>query len=97
MISDITEGHIYKSPGNNPYQVDSIAAHGQHQELQMVVYTNLSDTSGFPIGKKLVLERHVFCNLFSDYNSGEYHEHNNAVSTSDDERPKSWLLSLLAK
>lgn len=97
MISDIVEGHIYKSPGNNPYQVDCIAAHGQHQELQMVVYTNLSDTSGFPIGKKLVLERHVFCGLFSCYESGEYYEHNNAVPILANEGPKSWLLSLLAK
>lgn len=95
MISDIVEGHIYKSPGNNPYKVDCIAAHGQHQELQMVVYTNLSDTSGFPIGKKLVLERHVFCGLFSEYESGEYYEHNN-VQTSVDERPKSIILLLLA-
>lgn len=95
MISDIIEGHIYRSPGNNPYQVDCIATHGQHQKLQMIVYTNLSDTSGFAIGKKLVLERHVFCDLFSCYESGEYHEHNKAVSASTDERPKSCILPLL--
>ena len=97
MISDITVGHIYKSPSDKPFIVDCIAAHGQDCSLPMVVYRNLEPTSDRPADSVWVIPESLFVMQFSEYESGEHREHNELVSSSGVKGVCSFFLSLLAK
>lgn len=95
MISDIIVGHIYKSPGDKPFIVDCIAAHGQDCSLPMVVYRNLEDTSDKPAGTVWVITESLFVMQFSEYESGEHHEHNSLAAAPVIKGIRSCILPLL--
>ncbi|QZE59265.1 hypothetical protein MPK66_gp021 [Erwinia phage pEa_SNUABM_2] len=95
MISDITVGRIYKSRGDKPFIVDCIAAHGQDCSLPMVIYRNLEDTSDKPAGTVWVITESLFVMQFSEYESGEYHEHNEHAPPSIIKGIRSCILPLL--
>lgn len=97
MISDITVGHIYKSPSDRPFIVDCIAAHGQDCSLPMVVYRNLEKTLDKPAGTVWVIPESLFTMQFSEYECGEHHEHNELISASGVKGVRSFFLSLLGE
>jgi len=80
MISDITVGHVYRSPSGLPFQVLAKAAHGQDCSVPMIVYQNLTATYDYPPGKVWVESESMFLKQFTEYDSGVYYDFNYAAT-----------------
>lgn len=66
MISEISDGGVYKSRTGIHFKVLYRAKHAQDCSISMIVYTNLSDTFDSKRGTIWVISETLFLKMFSE-------------------------------